>query len=729
MIEKKWYESLCDEEKAQYVFDFCVECEFYPCERVEEFCRFAASHSQDLTSDGLEIDFAKQIAPVKKKNRYEEGVTIVSMISSEEFEKDENTIVIIPTSVTLANECRKKEMVPSIRKRYDFDTDFLSYDREELKNGCIMDGYHVVQVECGRKTVTDGIGEHYKIETDWKHKIKTGTYNRWEPSQAVVISAQTGQGKNYFIENTLIPYVDKLNYDNKTKQKVLIISNRLALKCQINNRLRGNGNLNENEEGMIYHYKGIVYVMTYQSLLRKQNHFKRVQKDKPSRYIFVICDEAHFFTSDAMFNPYTEKILSVIASLFKKAVRIYMTATPYECLEYITKCEKQQVAFYHFERNYSYLKVNTYSEIEELYGEIVRSVARKEKWIIFIDDKEKCQTVKDELEKKGDEMNIPMKDADSEIGKIYAVNAESKADETYMSMLQKEKLGKGIDVLITTSVLDNGVNFRDIDNIVVSDMSKEKCLQMVGRARVNDSNDHINLYIKRFTQDYVRNRICDFEKQKEAYHEFELAYGDSSEPFYSARYNEYAFLHKNYDEEEKNWKNARHWFGRTPKNPNQIYPNTIAKSLMEKNLSRYGLVYQEMEEELAEIKTSNQGTRRLPGQKYLEYQLSWFGKKYCTDDDITLCGKGKAEKIFLDFLNLYVDGKRLIDKDKKEQFKKEFTELHDAVFPRADKNLNRSYGISVMNKILKKQNLSYKVISHSSYWEVAEFDWDSEKSE
>ena len=53
-----------------------------------------------------------------------------------------------------------------------------------------------------------------------------------------------------------------------------------------------------------------------------------------------------------------------------------------------------------------------------------------------------------------------------------------------MSIIKDEKLGRDTYVLITTSVLDNGVNLTDINNIVVSDMSKVKCLQMVGRARV-----------------------------------------------------------------------------------------------------------------------------------------------------------------------------------------------------------------------------------------------------
>lgn len=155
----------------------------------------------------------------------------------------------------------------------------------------------------------------------------------------------------------------------------------------------------------------------------------------------------------------------------------------------------------------------------------------------------------------------------------------------------------------------------------------------------------------------------------------------------------------------------------------------IARYLMEKYLSIYKNIFQEMDEEQAEIEASDSEIRKLPGQKYLEYQLSWFGKKYCIEDDLTLCEKGKAENNFLNFLKPYADEKRLIDDKEKDQFKKEFTQLHDAAFPRKDKNKERHYGINVMNKIMKERNISYKVASKSKFWEVIEFDWNAEKAE
>lgn len=90
-----------------------------------------------------------------------------------------------------------------------------AYAMKELDSCYIPDD--IAQVECGNKKVTDGIGEHYKINSDFYldgvvddgecDDVSEINEGGWEPTQPVFISAQTGMGKNYFIEQTLIPYV------------------------------------------------------------------------------------------------------------------------------------------------------------------------------------------------------------------------------------------------------------------------------------------------------------------------------------------------------------------------------------------------------------------------------------------------------------------------------------------------------------------------------------------
>ena len=57
------------------------------------------------------------------------------------------------------------------------------------------------------------------------------------------------------------------------------------------------------------------------------------------KFKYIICDECHFFTSDASFNRETNKILKEIVSQGQNAVRVYMSATPKVALEAILREE------------------------------------------------------------------------------------------------------------------------------------------------------------------------------------------------------------------------------------------------------------------------------------------------------------------------------------------------------------------------------------------------------
>lgn len=618
------------------------------------------------------------------------------------------------------NNCSKSK-----ENKTELNTNVFSYDSEEFKRDCIFGHPHVTPIECEDVSVTDGIGNHYKIELVHSYdkelyKIKKDTEDTWEAKQAVFISAPCGQGKNYFIEKTLLPYLRQLNLDYKTNYKILILSNRLALKQQIKKHIVGYDDTYETDGKIYTTYEGNVHIMTYQSILKQKKHLENQQKTK-NKYLYIICDEAHFFTSDAMFNPDTEKILSTIVSIFDNAIRVYMSATPYECLSYIADCEHkyfvskwerkhpydgqgtaEYIAFYHFKRDYSYLKLKSYSQIEELFNKIITSVNNGEKWIIFIDDKEKCADVKTKLEQQSKTDENGLKSLE---GKIFAVNADSKKNELYQQIILKEQLINGISVLISTSVLDNGVNLKNIDNIVISDMSKVKCIQMVGRARIDRDMYGTpmgikTLYVKRFDNSYVIKRRNSYIEQEDAYHDLDLAF--ESHDHYNI------FIEKFFRGNEHDWINGKHWFCHSKEKKGEFYINEIAKSLVKKRIRECDSILAEMEDEAKQhTLTACQDLMSIPGQRYLKYQFSWFGKKYCIDNDITLCDKNTSKNELLSFLESYI-GKEM-DKESQKAFRDTFTKLHDEVFPREDRNKDRKYGIDLINAIFKKRNLGFRL--------------------
>ena len=750
MVYRDDFRILSDEENAQYEFEFCKGCALYgECELVEEYARFRDNHPQ-----------------IHKSQTPQTPGSVLKVTATAVRIGDHALAPLQPSGGSVADS-------PVM--------DVVSYNQESIKDGCLMSSRYVYPIACGKQRVTDGIGDHYRIETrkDYTMEIVTGTPNRWEPLQPVFISAQTGQGKNFFIENTLIPYVRELNYKNNTNQRVLILSNRLALRQQIKNRLNGE----DDPTNERYPYREYADVMTYQSLLRQEHRLNKKQKKAHSRYIYVICDEAHFFTSDAMFNPYTSEILSAIVRLFQDAIRVYMSATPYECLEYIIKYEREYqsrlsfnrpqetdksipMAFYHFQRDYSYLDVKSYSSTDELYDLIVESVNnRKEKWLIFIDDKQRGATVKTKLleyEKEhakergwslflnggAEEVEEDLKGMDSKAKaeakardearekRILVVNADSKANETYMSIVKNEDLGSATYVLITTSVLDNGVNLTGIDNIVVSDMAKVKCLQMVGRARVSGKDDRKTLYIKRFGGGEVDDRIKAFMKQKAAYHNYNLAYGETHDLLRSRKKAIEKFINKYYHGSSDDWRDAEHWFGHPIKSPTELYFNEIAKSLLDRLIPQYQFIYNEMIEEgpTKDDKSIISEGKNCSGQKYLEYELSWFGKSYCVDDDLTFADKDKGKKALVAFLESYADsGTEIADQADRIKFQADFTELYEAAFGPISKNKRENKGTAglQMNRALAGKQIGYKIYGRLEQgpWTIIKTDESQENPE
>lgn len=159
----------------------------------------------------------------------------------------------------------------------------------------------------------------------------------------------------------------------------------------------------------------------------------------------------------------------------------------------------------------------------------------------------------------------------------------------------------------------------------------------------------------------------------------------------------------------------------------RLFPNRIVRSLVEKYESRYRAILEEM-------KRTDEGLK-VSGQSYLEYQLSWFGKKYGEENDITLTDKNTAEKEFLVFIESYANDKLHISKEERESFKNKFTRLYNVAFHYKDPN-NRIYDKDKMNKFLKKQDIGYKVESErekepprATYWVVDKFDWRADESE
>lgn len=447
-------------------------------------------------------------------------------------------------------------IIPNFLSITSFHDLFLSKDNVETK----IQFHYRYQNEY--KWLTDAIrGNNNELDDVTLFRV----IETWCCEIPVIISAQTGYGKNMFVSRTL---VKKIFTETGYKRKILILSNRIALSRQNKiDYLDFLYNLTHDtyfkkiaekfsETGLdnFIDFK-IVTICSYQQLyemnIKKTSEENLINLEK---FFYVVCDECHFFTSDALFNTHTDEILEYIVENAKNAVRIYMSATVENVFEPLLRAESKfanekftnaknllqlsnpdqvdklniaqaisrgeyqwtnnvsdvienrqnniaeaiektrqhlylSVEFYYVSRNYSYIEnIFEYNTLTEVLSLLAKS---QDKNLIFIS---KTFSSSDEKEIseifKTDNKTVAFLSREK-------INTNAQCKSIYNKIISDKKFDE--DVLITTSVLDNGIDLKDssICNVVIDVPDRTEFLQMLGRVRVSD-NQKINLFVPKY---------------------------------------------------------------------------------------------------------------------------------------------------------------------------------------------------------------------------------------
>mgnify|MGYP002625204283 CR=1 FL=1 len=341
------------------------------------------------------------------------------------------------------------------------------------------------------------------------HFINDEEIANWTSDTPVFISAQTGKGKNYFIQHSLIRKVHNDNKRYERNDKILLLSNRVALnrqsKLALAELLIDLGYDKPSKTITCYTDEGIdklfidldiITVCSYHQLYNRTDI--RTQNFK-----YIICDECHFLTSDSTFYPYTNEIIKIIAHNFKNSIRIYMSATLEESFEPIMLKENDNVLngciYYYFQRNYDYIKtINAYDDLKQLTNLI--NQFPDDKWLIFVSSKSKGNSLLKELTDSNISSAFLTKDSKK-------ANTESNEYKTYQNIVKNESFDE--NVLIATSVLDNGINIKDkaVKHVVIDILDRSQFIQMLGRIRINDDST-INLYIRNYSETEIETFLA-----------------------------------------------------------------------------------------------------------------------------------------------------------------------------------------------------------------------------
>ncbi len=343
------------------------------------------------------------------------------------------------------------------------------------------------RINFNQKWLSNGIGEEYK---SWE----TNDPNNATDTSHIFIESPTGTGKTSFILNKLLPYAAK------KQRHILYLCNRTALEKQMKNAVakkllpaRNDIPCTDNNAFFFPERKASITILNYQSLLRS------IKLNQQNGYFFnpfyyVILDEAHFFLEDALFNSLTGIIYDKIMTHFSRAVLIFMSATIIE-FEGIYDLTKKDSSNYYFSPNLNITTTKyhnsftntryqpyTYQTDNEVISKI-KTCPDNEKWLIFVSSK-----------KAGENLKTKIRES---TGKTVAfLDSSKKKTITWERIVKDSHFAENI--LISTKVLDNGVNITDpsVKHIVLPFCCKTDFLQMLGRKRFTEKNEMVNVYIK-----------------------------------------------------------------------------------------------------------------------------------------------------------------------------------------------------------------------------------------
>lgn len=332
-------------------------------------------------------------------------------------------------------------------------------------------------------------------------------YVNWKRNQTIFISAPTGTGKTTFILRDLVKYAAS------KERKILYLVNRTLLKEQIEEEINVNvmRKLRKNLALSNTALKNVITVKTYQEVEQLCKRRENLSWRK-GEFRYIIADEAHYFLMDSLFNSNTEISLEWMMNQRQDTSLVFMSATIDRIRKYLiekyslkpfgenkgrarvvweddegqTKVESQY-RDYKSEASYTKIEIKLLHSVDDI-PELVKG--EKGKWLIFVDNIN-----------KGKELQKLLKEADVE---SKFIQAKTKHDEEVVDEVQCIVKNENFNrqVLIATSVLDNGISIKDFElcHLIIMTDTYEEFMQMLGRKRVLDEEgegeEFFNVYIQ-----------------------------------------------------------------------------------------------------------------------------------------------------------------------------------------------------------------------------------------
>ena len=305
--------------------------------------------------------------------------------------------------------------------------------------------------------------------------------DEWQLGNKILITANTGAGKTYFVMKSLYKMCKDKNY------KALLLTNRIALKDQL---ISLYGEQSEDE----------IKIMNYQSFAKYIKFKPQKIKDK---YTVLIADECHYFFSDSTFSTDTDIPLNYLINNTDSNLVVFISATSRILLHYFSCLEDHKLDFnYQFIKPYTFNQYYYWDDIEVI-RKLLLSMPKEEKAIYF------CSNMKQAYK-----MYMDMRDTSAFICATDNPKFGKYCCENTLKSLKENQMFEE-QILFSTTIIENGINIIDpkVKHIIVDLKDFDSIIQCIGRRRIIDGYGLPNIYVKQFRQSSLQTYINNIEKR------------------------------------------------------------------------------------------------------------------------------------------------------------------------------------------------------------------------
>lgn len=295
--------------------------------------------------------------------------------------------------------------------------------------------------------------------------------SKWEIGSNILVSAPMGAGKSYFCKNTLYELAKEVN------GRILMLIHRSNCVEQFKYEIERDGKAD------------VIDVRTYQSLEYGSLHNTKNQINL-SDYKYIVSDEFHYFFNDSSFNNKTAISFQMIMNS-TDTIHIFMSATGEHMTRYMEKYIKEnnlkEAIEYEIPFDFSFIRQLTFFHKDVTMEEFIKEgIEQGDKGIFFIQSAEKAYKLYSKFKKHC----------------VFNCSANNKKyykyvdEDTIKNILKNERFEE--QFLITTSCFDAGINIidREVKHIVIDIVDIGSLIQCMGRKRIQDKEDDVNIYIK-----------------------------------------------------------------------------------------------------------------------------------------------------------------------------------------------------------------------------------------